>query len=90
MNRGTFLQRFPEFAEAGDLIDSALAQADREISDTVTTRRDDLVGLAAAHILATSPFGRDARLSSVKGESVYSARLDAMREIHAVGRFRLA
>lgn len=91
MDRGTFVQRFPEFDSADpDAVTAALAQADRQVSDTWVERREDFVGYVAADLLARSPFGRDARLVKQGGDTVYSATIERLKAAHGVGRFRLA
>ncbi|HXU01516.1 MAG TPA: hypothetical protein VN903_11010 [Polyangia bacterium] len=91
MTRTEFVLRFPEFESAdGAVVESALAYADRAVSDTWGANRDDFLGLVAARYLALMPFGRDARLSTKEGTTTYDGEIDRMKNAHAVARFRLA
>jgi hypothetical protein len=67
VNLATFLIRYPEFGDgraATDLIEQALDQASRAVSgDVWGSQLGDGRGLYAAHKLAVSPWGQQARLS---------------------------
>jgi hypothetical protein len=87
-----FLELYAEFQalyeEDPGLIVAALARAERRISDTWGSRRDDAVALTAAHQLALSPWGRNARLSEPGKTTVYQAELDTWKKGHACARSR--
>lgn len=72
-----FLARFPEFGEdraPADLIASCLAEASRHVStETWGDRADDGVLYWAAHLLATSPWGQQARLDPDKSSTYETA-----------------
>lgn len=95
MTTAEFLVLFPEYAALAaedngtELIDGALARADRRVSDSWGDRRDDVIGLTAAHMLALSPFGRNARLSTADGTTTYGTELTAMKKGHAFARRRV-
>lgn len=91
MTNADFLVRHPEFVTAATAsITSALADAERNVSDSWDTRRDEVVALTAAHALAVSPAGRHARLSTDKGGSIYWTRLAQLKIAHACARGRIA
>lgn len=95
MTTSEFLVLFPEFAalaaEDGgtDLIDGALARSARRVSDSWGAKRDDVIGLTTAHMLALGPFGRNARLSAADGTTTYGAELALMKKGHAFARRRV-
>lgn len=95
MTTAEFLVLFHEFAalavEDGgtELIDGALARAARRVSDSWGDKRDDVIGLTTAHMLALSPWGRNARLSDAKNVTTYGVELDAMKRGHAFARHRV-
>lgn len=64
---------FPEFANTNAaLVESRIAQAEARIDAAVWgARAADGVLYLAAHLLATSPYGQQARLSSKDGSSTY-------------------
>jgi hypothetical protein len=72
----SFLAFFPEFQPAGiRQIDEAIAEAVRNTDAAVWgDKTDDGVKWLAAHLLALSPFGQQARLSSKEGKSTYGKR----------------
>lgn len=76
-----FLNKYPEFVSTDtDQVNAALAEAELLVGDTWgVDRRDSIVGLEAAHILAISPQGRAAKLSASDGSSTYQARLDKLK-----------
>lgn len=76
MSSSEFLARFPEFTDVHDehpaLISAKLAEAGRRVSASVTgDLYTDLVAYLAAHLIATSPQGQQARLASEAGSSTY-------------------
>jgi hypothetical protein len=77
MTVASFLEAFPEFTdvntETPDLVSAKLAQAARRVaSGTVAAfLRDDLIAYLAAHLLATSPQGQQARMVSKDGRTTY-------------------
>lgn len=83
----TFRTRFPEFAPAADaLVEACLAEALTQTpSDVWGDKADAAQGLLTGHLLALSPFGRNAKLSSEKGESTYGKRRAAMQRALALG-----
>lgn len=95
MTTAEFLVLFPEFAalaaEDGgtELIDGALVRSARRVSDSWGAKRDDVIGLTTAHMLALSPFGRNARLSAADGSSTYKTELTEMKKGHAFARRRV-
>lgn len=68
-----FLARFPEFEPAPPaMIGAAIAEAKRGVdADVWREKTDDGVRWLAAHLLAISPFGQQARLVSKEGSSTY-------------------
>lgn len=86
----SFKANRPEFANAGDaLITATLAQVELRVSDSWGDRRDEVVELEAAHALASSPFGRNARLTAKDGTTTYGETLRRMKYGHAWGRGRI-
>jgi hypothetical protein len=88
----TFKARWSEFAPIDDaLVQSALDEAAREVDERYFgARTDDAVGLRAAHRVAISPMGQQARLESDKGATTYGALYDEMARsvgggAHAIG-----
>jgi hypothetical protein len=79
-----FLLLYPEFTPAGTaLITAKIAEAEEQVSDTFATdRRDYIVALQTAAILAESPQGRNARLDP-KGRNIYAERLQDEQWAHA-------
>lgn len=92
MTPAAFLELYAEFRALYDedpgLIVAALARAERRISDSWEERRDDAVALTAAHQLALSPWGRNARLSEPGKVTVYQAELDTWKRGHGCARSR--
>jgi hypothetical protein len=68
-----FRLQFPEFDKVSDpQVNAALARAALEINvDVWGTKQDTGHGLLAAHLLAISPMGQMARMSSKEGDSTY-------------------
>lgn len=79
----TFKARWSEFAPIDDAtVTAALAEATESCNATDFAERfDEAVGLLAAHKLAISPMGQQARLESKEGDTTYRqewARLSRM------------
>ena len=76
VERRDFLARFPEFEPASKgMIDEAIAEAARNVVGGVwREKNDDGVRWLAAHLLAISPFGQQARLISKDGSTTYGKR----------------
>jgi hypothetical protein len=93
MTSAAFLIIFPEFvalnAEDPTLVTAALARADRRVSDSWGTRRDDVIALTTAHQLALSPWGRNARLVAKDGTTTYGEELKEWKRGHAFARNRI-
>jgi hypothetical protein len=85
-----FLVAYPEFRNAGTaLLTSQLAQVEIIVSDSFGTQRDQVVYLTLADRLATSPAGRDARLTTEKAPtSTYSVELERLKSANAVRAIR--
>lgn len=80
----TFRARWPEFDGVADnVVSAALADAARGVDARLFGTRTDLaVGLRAAHLLAISPYGQQARLESDKSDTTYRAEyLRMAREV---------
>lgn len=77
--------RFPEFLALEDsFIDLKLAEAAIFLDATVWgSRYDTALGYQAAHLLAITPFGRDAHLSTPNGVSTYGQTLDLLKRKQA-------
>ena len=73
VSRADFLARFPEFEPASpSMVEAALGEAVRNVdSEIFADKTDDAVKWKAAHLLAISPFGQQARLISKTGETTY-------------------
>lgn len=71
----TFKSRWPEFAPTADAqVDAVLVAAARRCDARVFgDDTDEAVGFYAAHLLATSPQGQQARLESDKADTTYRA-----------------
>ncbi len=82
-----FLARYPEFAGTGpDLVEAKLAEADLQVDAAVWGDQADIGhGLVAAHLLATSPFGENARMVAKDGTTTYGTRLETMQRRVAKG-----
>ena len=92
MDVDTFLQRAPEFrtfrtlgVPNGDTrIQAALDSATRRTDATLFgADTDDAIFYLAAHLLAASPTGKDARLKGEAFVSVYLAERQRLEAIHA-------
>ncbi len=88
----TFKAHFPEFADArapDDLIAAKLDEADNQTnSETWGDLLDQGILYLAAHLLATSPFGQQARLASSDATSTYGNRYDRLAKSSQVGLLR--
>ena len=91
------LIEYPEFvplhAEDSALVDAVLARADRRISVTwPADTRADMVMLQAADMLARTPMGRNAKLSSpdYRVRTSYAEELAERRKAFAFARLRIA
>lgn len=82
---------YPEFVSAGDaLIAAKLEDAELQTSDSYGDQRDVAVALLTADLLATSPWGRDARmLPDDQRTSTYATQLWSLRRANAVSALRL-
>lgn len=91
VERRDFLARFPEFEPASKaMIESAIAEAGRNVdADIFDTKTDDAIRWKAAHLLAISPFGQQARLSSKDGSTTYGKRFTELARSMTPG-FRVA
>lgn len=80
----------PSFNNAGDLLIAAkLEEAELTTSDSFGDQRDLAVMLLTADLLATSPWGRDARmLAEDQRTSTYATRLWSLRRQNAVRALR--
>jgi hypothetical protein len=76
-----FIIRFPEFETAGPaMVQGALDLAAAGMSVCVYGERfNEAQGYLAAHKLAVSPYGKDARLSDDKGMSTYFGEFRRIR-----------
>ncbi len=73
-----FLESFPEFKTAKiETIKAKIADAVLQVDAKVWEAKTDLgVKYTAAHLLALSPFGRQAKLVSKDGSTTYGKHLD--------------
>lgn len=87
MTREAFLAGYPEFvvidSQEPTIVPAKLIEAEQQVSDSWGVKRDEIVGLTTAHLLAISPFGRTAKLSSSKGTSTWGEQLKARRRAFA-------
>lgn len=85
----------PLYAEDPAPVAAALARAERQTSaDWDSTTRNDQVYLLAAHLLALSPMGRNARLSAPSSKdgvyvSTYQDELQRRKAANAFARSRI-
>ena len=90
MTVAAFLESFPEFtdvhAEYPTLLDAKLGEAGRRVSASVTgDLYPDLVGYLAAHLVATSPQGQQARQASDKGRTTYLDEYERLSRVVPIG-----
>ena len=73
-----FLESFPEFKTAKiEKIKATIADAVLQVDAAVWEKKTDLgVKYTAAHLLALSPFGRQAKMVSKEGKTTYGTYLD--------------
>lgn len=79
---------FPEFISAGDaLIGAKLAEAQTLVDYTVysATQGDVAIKYMTAHLLATSPMGKTARMVTKDGRSSYLDLYDTLLRCAAAG-----
>lgn len=83
----SFRVAFPEFGEASDsLVQAKLDEATLALDARVFgVRFDEAVRYRAAHTLALSPFGQNARLVAKDGSTTYGTHLDAVTRSCAGG-----
>lgn len=86
----SFLASYPEFRSAErDLLQAKLDAAEPQVDSEVWgDKTDQGVELTAAHLLAISPFGQNARLVAKDGSTTYSKRLREM-QLQVTGGYRL-
>jgi hypothetical protein len=87
MTVAEFKAKYPEFTEAGDPLiqehlDDAAAQTDAEIWGD---KSEIGIGLMTAHLMALSPYGRNARLEKEPFTTIYGERLRVMQSDVASG-----
>lgn len=82
-----FLARYPEFDSAGvELIVAKIQEAARWVDPGVWgDQAPDGIATLAAHLLATSPFGRNARLAEDNDRSTYGDRFQELKRVAAIG-----
>jgi hypothetical protein len=90
----TFVAEYPEFAALNEedtaLVAAYLARAERRIGSAWPAAvRDDIVALQCAHMLALSPWGRNARMSDASGASAYGDDLALRKKGFACARSRV-
>ena len=73
MDTLTFKARFPEFARLPDVtLNDVIARATARTNATVMgDQADEAIGYMAAHLLALSPYGQQARLSEPGKTTTY-------------------
>lgn len=86
MDAATFLDRYPEFEPAGDLVDTVLAeQADNLDAAVFGDSYDEAHGLLTADALWNSPFGVTLRLDSADGtKSDYLRRYKELEKVATI------
>ena len=81
LTRDEFVDRFPEFRETPpELVQWKLNEAERRTPASIWGHEAarDAQGYLAAHLLAISPYGRDARLQNDDGSTTYGTTRDRM------------
>lgn len=83
----TFREHFPEFEPATpEMVRSAIAKAVTRVDPAVfRDKTDEGVELKAAHILASTQFGKQARLISKEGRTVYGIQFKELVQEVAAG-----
>lgn len=90
LTEAAFTTRYPEFATAtAGLVQAVLDEQELNLADDWGDREDEAHGLATAHHLALSPFGRSADLVDKSGETQYGRRLELLKRMFACGRRRV-
>lgn len=91
VERRDFLSRFPEFEPASKaMIETALDEAERNVdAEVFAGKTDDAIRWKAAHLLAISPFGQQARMISKDGSTTYGKRFVELAKSMTPG-FRVA
>lgn len=91
VERRDFLARFPEFEPASkSMIEAALDEAERNVdAELFADKTDDAIRWKAAHLLAISPFGQQARLIAKDGSTTYGKQFWALARSVTPG-FRVA
>jgi hypothetical protein len=86
-----FRARFPEFERLPDAtLTDALARGLVQTSTIVFGDiSDEATGYLAAHFLALSPYGQQARLSAVDGTTTYMTHWRRIAAMRSVGRSRV-
>ena len=91
MTLTTFRGRFPEFKACPDVqVQDAIDQATVETGSVFGKNQDKALGLMAAHTLAMSPFGQQARLSAADGNTTYMKQWRRLRTLATCGVARVA
>lgn len=89
MTKAQFLSEYPEFSEErapDDLISAKLAQANARTPSVIwLTNTDQGVGLLAAHLISTSPWGQQARLAAADGSTTYSRERERLERLIGAG-----
>lgn len=87
MSLAEFRVRFPEFTQTPDaLVSAKLTEAERSVSQEVWGETAyDGAYYRAAHLLAVSVFGQNARLVSNAGETTYNTEYKRLQREVAAG-----
>lgn len=76
----SFIEAFPEFKYAGELIPRALADAALQVDRNVYGPKADMaIGLIAAIRLSGSPYAQSQKLVSAEQSTEYETRLTALK-----------
>lgn len=91
MDIPTFKARFPEFSRLPDpTIKDAIARGTARTNSTVMgDQTDEAIGYMAAHLLALSPYGQQARLSEPGKMTTYYQHWYDIAQYKAVGYARI-
>lgn len=91
VDNATFLARFPEFTPATTaMVTAALGEAVRNVDESVFgDKTEDACFWKAAHLLAISPFGQQARMVSKEGDTTYGKYFNMLAKSVTPG-FRVA
>lgn len=86
----SLLVLFPELTPAGTtLLTAHIARAEQLVGDTWGDKREYIVALQTATLVANSPQGRNARLADANGVSTYSKELKDLQEQHCAALNRV-